>query len=60
MKASKIIWFEDCSEETVNRRLKVLETRGWEVVSHQLDLAGNAPYYKKYISVLLQKEKEAE
>lgn len=58
MKKSKIIWFEDCSEETVSRRIKLLEAKGWEVVSHQLDLAGSAPYYKKYISVLLQKEED--
>ena len=60
MKVSKIIWFEDCAEESVNRRLKALESKGWEVVSHQLDLAGSAPYFKKYISVLLQKDKEIE
>lgn len=57
MKKSKVIWFDDGeSEDTVNKRIKRHEAQGWEVVSHDLDITGNAPYFKVCISLLLQKE----
>ena len=59
MKKSKIIWFDNGeSEETVNRRIKRYEDKGWEVKAHDLDITGSAPYFKVCISILLQKEDE--
>ena len=59
MKESKIIWFNNHSEMSVERDLREYEAKGWEVIEHQLAMSYNIsgkPH--KCISVLLQKEKE--
>lgn len=57
MKKSKIIWFEEGeSEEVVNNKIQELEAEGWEVVAHDLDVAGTSPFFKAYISILFQKK----
>lgn len=56
---SKIIWFDDGeSEDVVNSKIEALEAEGWEVVAHDLDVAGTSPFFKAYISILFQKEVE--
>ena len=57
MKKSKITWFEEGeSEEVVNNKIQELEAEGWEVVAHDLDVAGTSPFFKAYISILFQKK----
>lgn len=57
MKKSKIIWFEEGeSEKVVNNKIQELEAEGWEVVAHDLDVAGTSPFFKAYISILFQKK----
>lgn len=57
MKESKIILVHPDEHEFMNKAIKDLENRGWEVVEHRLSSTSTGLRSCAYISILFQREK---
>lgn len=57
MKESKIILVHPDEHEFMNKAIKDLENRGWEVVEHKLSSTSTELCSRAYVSILFQREK---
>ena len=57
MKESKIVVFDNYEFEDVDKAIRALENKGWEVVEHRLSSTSTSLCSRAFISILFQREK---